>query len=428
MVVTLLILLMRPAFSSMSACANHGHSQRVCFAADSASGAYNLTVGGEVWFESAPTAVHIDGQWYTSGNGMLAWQGSHQAEGNDRLGSFTRLQFDWSASARNRTWPVEMAVRMYHASNAVVFEQYFSRGLPKTATRSRGYGVRSATDPLPDTPSTAFPAFDCRRGKLGEGGLGFLAWEDRNTAMEKRGLGAKVTSGLFQGSGPEFELVRGGLFGGGVLSLSEHHGSYRTTTAVLSQLSHFFTGSFSYLPDRTELRFGVLGGILSVPAHTRIETMLYVSQGVNAAYEGWGRQLLKWHGKPRVGPAASSVVRYPVYYPSSIRNTTFSHPNASPSSLGYSTTAFYFYHSRTQGKPRVHTSYSDTLLAVASDKPKLPYRYFLVRRVFQKGTFIVWLTRPSFVRLIVFGMARIATEAKGRWCGKTLQPRRGTAG
>jgi hypothetical protein len=50
------------------------------------------------------------------------------------------------------------------------------------------------------------------------------------------------------------------------------------------------------------------------------------------------------------------------------------------SSLGYSTTAFYFYHSRLQGEGahRAHTTYSDTLLAVADDKPRLPYKYFLI--------------------------------------------------
>jgi hypothetical protein len=317
------LLLFRPSICSVSACTAVTSAQRLCFKVDN-GGAYILSVGGVVWFESAPTAVHIDGVWYTSKNGLLVWQGTRQTDGSDRLGSFTRLHFQWHVE-NNQSWPFETAVRLYHSSNAVVFEQFFPRGLPKTATRHRGYGVRSGTDPLPDTPSTAFPAFDCRRGKLGEDGLGFLAWDDRNTAMEKRKVNAKVTSGVFRGSQPNFELVRGGLFGGGVLSLTEHHASnHTTTTAVLSQLSHFFTGSFSYLPDSTELRFGVLGGILSVPAHTRMETLLFVGGGVNAAYEGWGSLLLKWHGKPRVGPTASTVVRYD---PHTMTCTILSSPN-----------------------------------------------------------------------------------------------------
>ena len=43
---------------------------------------------------------------------------------------------------------------------------------------------------------------------------------------------------------------------------------------------------------------------------------------MNAAYEGWGRALLEYHGKPRTSYQASLATSH----------------------LGYSTTAYYFYH------------------------------------------------------------------------------------
>ena len=65
------------------------------------------------------------------------------------------------------------------------------------------------------------------------------------------------------------------------------------------------------------------GSFTSVPPGHRYETILYLGEaGVNAAYEGWGRALLEYHGKPRTSYQASLATSH----------------------LGYSTTAYYFYH------------------------------------------------------------------------------------
>ena len=113
-----------------------------------------------------------------------------------------------------------------------------------------------------------------------------------------------------------------------------------------------------------QLRTGVMGAIRSIPAGYKYESIIYGGQqGLNAAYEGWGASLLGYHGKRRT--------RYTA--------------NLATSHLGFSTTAFYFYH--TEGAVRESRkalvpgkNYADTMAAVYDDAQarKLPFRYALL--------------------------------------------------
>ena len=48
------------------------------------------------------------------------------------------------------------------------------------------------------------------------------------------------------------------------------------------------------------LSYGIMGGVLSVPAGYSLQTILsYSNQGVNAAFESWGDKLLQRYQKSR---------------------------------------------------------------------------------------------------------------------------------
>lgn len=70
-----------------------------------------------------------------------------------------------------------------------------------------------------------------------------------------------------------------------------------TAAIVISSANNFMAHSQYY--DGSQLAYGPMGSITSLPAGFTLETIIYADVGVNAAMLGWGDLLLARYGKHR---------------------------------------------------------------------------------------------------------------------------------
>ena len=96
-------------------------------------GSYAVTVAGVTWFESGPTAVHVNGAWSSNvkSNATLQLQSHSTHSGFDSWGSYNATQFEWRTRDGVR---FVTTVRSYSAVPLLVFEQSFPDGAQNTST------------------------------------------------------------------------------------------------------------------------------------------------------------------------------------------------------------------------------------------------------------------------------------------------------
>lgn len=261
---------------------------------------------------------------------------------------------------------MDTAIRRYLNIPAVVFETIFVSGVNKSASPL----VRTGPTEVLVPPSSAFPSF--RASPLGP--LGFISWGDvgnGDTGLFRDYQGGITCSGV----GPDAAYGRSCKYPGTNVALLGGSDSGRFTM-VSSALSSF-DGVVTAVVDSRDMSggaaaparqwmTGVIGSATSVPPGYKLETILYASTSiqtsVNAAYEGWGRALLDYYGKPRT-PFDASIVT---------------------SHLGYSTTAYYFYSTEGasgSGKDlKPGKNFEDTITDVYgySRAEAIPYRWVLL--------------------------------------------------
>ena len=300
---------------------------------DATSGAYSVACGAS-WpaLASFETAVAVGGAWASSRNGTLVLEGSAPTAGSDAWGTWTGTQQRWALSAGAP--PVMLArFRVYDATPAIVFEQFF----PAAAASQTG---RSESDR--DSVASAFPSF-----ALPDAG-GPLAYMEFAGPFVNRGLGGPVFAPFDSKAGAA--AYSSGLDSGPtVLFDATGEGAI-----VLSAASSFMGASSAVTGGGQALAFGALGSAQEIPAGHSQETVLYYGASPNAAVMAWGAALLGKFGKAHDNSA-----------------TDFTNNN-----LGYNTDhgAYYYY---TTGP---YKDYNEALSAVYEESVKLaiPYKFVLL--------------------------------------------------
>lgn len=293
------------------------------------NGYYNISLSNVLWLENAPTRLFYNGAWYSQdpseGEKKLALEQATADSGTDAFGAWQSTSWFWMAddlplTTRIKTYPTTPGI----VSNLIVFEQEF----PKCAS---GTSLHDHNKPL-----SAFPAFWTKAGRGMFGKLGYLTFHG--------GMSAEILTGMYN---PAF----GGSESSQIALIDKE-----LNTVILSPLDQFMVHVMSGEDDRLDA--GVGGEFDPLPEGYLIRTILYASQGVKKTFMDWGSLLLQWHGK----------------HPTSTEHDVFT------SSLGYSTTGYYFYNPCDGEALKNCSNYEDTLLQVDEyrRKEKIPYKYYLI--------------------------------------------------
>jgi hypothetical protein len=87
-------------------------------------GRYSVSVGGQVWFQSAPTTLHHGGQWYSSNpsgtDKQLVLTGTRRSSGEDAMGAYNATVLVYQAGSAT----MESHFRQF--ADAILFEQVSS--------------------------------------------------------------------------------------------------------------------------------------------------------------------------------------------------------------------------------------------------------------------------------------------------------------
>ena len=295
----------------------------------STSGDYNISLDKQAWLLSAPIKLHLDGAWYSSNpksdEEKLVLNGSSEDTGTDPFGEWQSMTWRWKA----KTTPFVTTVKTYPKATGLVggvvlFEQVFPEG-------ATGVSVSDHERPL-----ACFPSFWTTKGSGMFGKLGYLTFHG--------GMSRQILTGMYD---PGF----GGSESSQIALIAED-----LTTVMLSPLDGFMVHIMNGKDDT--LNAGVGGEFDPLPEKFTIRTILYASKGVRDTFRNWGKLLLQWHGKE----------------PTSTQHDIFT------SSLGYSTTGYYFYNPCDGTALPNCSNYEDTLLQVHdySRRVGIPYRYYLL--------------------------------------------------
>jgi len=308
---------------------------------------FTISVGGSVWFASAPVALHEGSCWYLSAPqaaygswgddvGQLVTSGRARGAGLDGVyGPYERYTVSFATSPRTcaggeSSQPptrIDVEYRVYAERSMVEFTQTFVDGVVNASSHS------------PFRTVASFPSFDTSPDRSRIDGLRTLSWQ-----------------GLWDHGTLEVGLDHyiGGRQGGVPLLFWDALESVPTNVVVLSPLDNFMTGYICAHRDRSDpdsmdwmtgppsrLDCGPTGMLKEVPAgHSQRYVMYFGGGGITDTLYGWGSALLD----------RSSKLRYT------------SREDPTISLLGYWTDngAYYYYN------PIPKTNYQETMRAVGA--------------------------------------------------------------
>ncbi|KAK0063410.1 hypothetical protein Bpfe_007051 [Biomphalaria pfeifferi] len=296
-----------------------------CFLSVGDNGAYNISASGSSnWLSSGPYAFNLDRKWRSTSDGTLQISNvSISMEGTDELGEYS--DHVWTLTADNIT--MEAALRDYSSPDipAIMFIQRFPQGLQGASTDVQKVISKFPTFQLhdPDTP-------------LGYLSFGGLMLGDMNKKAGRWGPKALINDGLE--SGP--------------LTLFDKTGN----AMLIAPYNNFMAASL--LQDGSNVNWGIMGGVDSLPAGFEYKTLAFCSQnGIGDLFTNWGAKLRTLYNK------TDDVLK--------VQQSN----DVSLTQLGVWTDngAYYYYKTRDN-----NTNYQDTLLAIQSYglQMKIPYRYF----------------------------------------------------
>ena len=253
----------------------------------SPTGAYQLTLDGVAWLQSAPIAYAA--RWNNAtktsapGGGLTMDAAPTAVSGSDALGAFSGTEISWAGAAFITRF------KNYAGINAVVFEQSFPKGMEGTAQT----GAAAHND-----LATAFPAFGSAHASL-KSNLGYVCWHD---TMCDSTTGAWTAAGVSAGSIADV---------GGVVVLFNSS----LAAIAISASSNFMTAGLSFAPIVNTSFAGGFGGMLSrIPAGWTHSTIMVGGQGVNNTMFAWGGALLTLGGKKRTAPDADISTKWLSYW------------------------------------------------------------------------------------------------------------------
>eukprot|EP00051_Salpingoeca_urceolata_P033171 m.19308 g.19308 ORF g.19308 m.19308 type:complete len:807 (-) comp5917_c0_seq1:58-2478(-) len=314
----------------------------------SAAGSYTLLVQGQPWFQSAPTRLHANGQWWSSSSvnelnssGLLSLTASKHSTGADGAGQFSETLLTWQAKDADPTVTMQTRFRVY-GNHTLVLEQVFPGGVNGTSL-----GLAEFESVLSE-----FPSLTVGTGTPEDAGF---------NQYSGRGVPGKPET-CPHGRWPAPSLSGGWTNATGATAVFTESMS---DTLVFSPSHDFSTTQqvYSCGNDGTpcSLKFGARASIVALPPGYRSGAVFhYGANGPTQTMISWGRFLLARAGKPHDTWRA----------------------DMSLNTLGYTTDngAFYYYNTL-PGK-----NYQDTILAVHSDATShnIPFRWVLYDSWFYK--------------------------------------------
>lgn len=282
------------------------------------TGSFNISVGDQLWFESADICVASGYRTYCRDDGSLKKDNFSQYTGSDSYGEFKATHIYWKASDAK----FETVVREYSNENTIIFEQIFADNLTGTS-------VGDTNKVLSVWPSIKIQKYAEDRG--------FLSYKGKQ-------LGSGVKIGQWQGSPSG---LGSGLQDSGPIVV------FTITDAVVISAASSFMSTSQYL-SKDILQYGVMGGVMEIPSGFSLETIFSLDSGVSLAMDAWGKKLLTRYDKSRDVAESDFTTNY----------------------LGYSTdNGAYYYYKTEDGK-----NYQETIIDVYkyAVKEKIPYKHWLM--------------------------------------------------
>ncbi|XP_071096504.1 uncharacterized protein [Haliotis cracherodii] len=289
----------------------------------STDGTYSISIKKQTWLPNAHTFFRADGFPFSTADDTLVLKGASRSNGSDKLGGWTSMDFEYHAGQ----YIIIARVKEYTQSNLgdfVIFEQHYKEGALMTGTFNHNEVISSfpsfyITDNVPDL------------GFLSYGGI-MVGDTDKKMGRWQKGQA----------------MPNSGIDGGPLCIFNENRDA-----VVISPFNQFMAGSVWHDRLTTDsVNWGIMGRIGRVPADFVYQTVVFYSaQGINKAFEGWGKLLRTYHAKDQKMREADFTLNY----------------------LGYWTDGGAFYYYNTEK----NKNYEQTILDVRAEveKNKIPYRY-----------------------------------------------------
>ena len=99
-------------------------------AVNPSDGSYTISVSGTVWFNSGPTALHVNGKWSTTEDGSLKLNAHKTFSGTGVWGPYTGTELTWEAEGNVSYLTV---FKEFQDVPVLLFSQVFPNGVPNTA-------------------------------------------------------------------------------------------------------------------------------------------------------------------------------------------------------------------------------------------------------------------------------------------------------
>ena len=284
---------------------------------------YTISLKGKLWFNSGPTSVRWNGNWYSTDDATLKLVNHTVSDGKDVWGNFSSVRLLWMSAKGDFSYATY--VNEYDNDSIYVFVQEFLNGTVNASTGSD------------DNTISSFPCFlvedlDLKRG--------YLTWhgnQDKYLSADK-----------WSSSVPVYGKADGGL----PLVIFDED---LENTVVISPLTNFIEASQgTWNPKSAKapaIGIGLVGSVDSVPQNYVFKSVLVAGENITGTMAKWGSLMRKMYSKE-----------------SDVRKTDFS-----INYLGYWTDngACYYYNTGP------YLNYEQALIAVKedADEQDIPYRY-----------------------------------------------------
>ena len=137
----------------------------------STDNSFIISLSGQEWFRSGPVEVRNKGEWLRSSDNSLILNGSHASSGQDALGPYNYLYFEYyNKPGRLRPmFKFTAFLKVYYKIDAIVFGHRFDSGAEGTA-------ADSADDVISSFPSILVEDSPLERGYVTFEGNSKLNW------------------------------------------------------------------------------------------------------------------------------------------------------------------------------------------------------------------------------------------------------------
>lgn len=318
------------------------------FVSTPCDGSIIISIKGEPWFFSESVFFRSNSQLYSSSDKSLLIKSCRKnIIGHDEmLGDFRTTEIFWQT--KDNDVPFITIVKHYLKYDMVSFHQKWPLGAKNTSSNHLVCN-REETEWIGcDWPEviSSFPSFVVGKQNDNSSRKGWLEFygEHLNDESNPNHRGPRI------GRWEKKSLLKGGLLAGPIAVFDE-----TGTTAVISSMNKHMSASVEYEAEEGVLRYGVMGGVDSIPDQFEISFFMVVeASGINKGFEKWGKILL------HIGEKSNQTFK---------KDPTCNY-------LGYQTDngAFYYYH------PSIGGNFLETLTAVImtpanSTLETIPYYY-----------------------------------------------------